>query len=82
MKKWFVFIAGKELDSTNRNTHVDHFIPWSYIQNDNLWNLVLSCQACNGKKSDKLASGKYLHKLLPRNEVLFNRVSNEHMIYY
>jgi len=30
--------------------HVDHFLPWSYIFEDEAWNLVLSCQECNCKK--------------------------------
>ena len=36
-------------------THVDHFIPWSYIFEDEAWNLVLACEGCNLKKSDSLA---------------------------
>ena len=36
-------------------THVDHFIPWSYIFNNEPWNLVLACRECNLKKSDFLA---------------------------
>lgn len=35
--------------------HVDHFIPRSYVGEDKLWNLVLSCSECNLNKSDSLA---------------------------
>lgn len=35
--------------------HVDHFIPRSYVGNDAMWNLVLSCSRCNLSKSDSLA---------------------------
>lgn len=47
--------------------HVDHFIPWSYMQNDVLWNFVLACQTCNTSKNNKLAHKDYLHSLLERN---------------
>jgi len=46
--------------------HVDHFIPWSYLFEDSAWNLVLSCDKCNLKKHDSLATG-FLEKLILRN---------------
>ena len=49
--------------------HVDHFIPFSYIYDDNAWNLVLSCAECNLSKSDSLPSVKpYFVELVKRNE--------------
>jgi len=47
--------------------HVDHFIPWSYFQNDLLWNFVLACPSCNTRKNDKLAAPMYLETLIERN---------------
>lgn len=47
--------------------HVDHFIPWCYMKSDQLWNFVLSCVKCNGRKSDKLPQYNYLEKLINRN---------------
>jgi HNH endonuclease len=41
--------------------HVDHFIPWSFVQTDQLWNLVISCSSCNLAKNDKLAVDTFLH---------------------
>lgn len=38
-----------------REIHVDHFIPRSYVAEDKLWNLVLSCSKCNLNKRDSLA---------------------------
>lgn len=46
------FYCGRELKYGG--IHVDHFIRWSFIKDDNLWNLVLSCPQCNLRKSDKL----------------------------
>lgn len=51
--------------------HVDHFIPWSFVKNDNIWNLVLSCSECNLKKNNKIPNYKYLIKLIERNNKLF-----------
>ena len=58
------------LNSFNKSgMHVDHFIPFSYIYDDNAWNLVLSCAECNLSKSDSLPSVKpYFVELVERNE--------------
>ena len=50
-----------------RNTHVDHVIPFDYIGDTELWNLVLACQRCNCKKSGNLPPSIYIKKLLKRN---------------
>jgi len=47
---------------------IDHFIPWSFVQNDQLWNLVFSCRSCNSKKSTKLPTQKTLECLTKRND--------------
>lgn len=41
------FYCGKKLQ---RAIHVDHFIPWSFVKDDKMWNFVLSCPTCNEKK--------------------------------
>lgn len=46
---------------------MDHFIPWSYIFDDNEWNLVLACQECNCKKSNSLSQEKFQTDLIERN---------------
>ncbi|AYC28472.1 HNH endonuclease [Paenisporosarcina cavernae] len=48
-------------------SHVDHFIPWSYMQNDVLWNFVLACPRCNTSKGNKLADNNFLSRLIDRN---------------
>ncbi len=50
------------------HTHVDHFIPWSYMFDNNAWNLVLSCKDCNCKKSDSLPQKEFLDMLIGRNK--------------
>lgn len=62
------FYCGKELEAGK--IHVDHFIPWSFIKDDNLWNLFLSCPQCNLKKSDRLTPNLYVDNLIQRNHMI------------
>lgn len=60
------FYCGRRLRGDG--IQVDHFIPWAFIKDDKLWNMVLACPACNNKKRDKLPPDDYLLKLLQRNK--------------
>ncbi len=62
------FYCGKALRSDKID--VDHFVPWSFVKDDNLWNLVLACPACNRSKNDRLPSGRFLSRIIKRNESL------------
>lgn len=66
------FYCGKRL---NKNVHVDHFIPWTFVKNDNLWNFVLACPKCNLKKNSSLAGREYVVKIESRNTSIMNRNS-------
>ena len=48
--------------------HVDHVIPFDYIGETELWNLVLSCQECNCTKSSRLPVRACFDELLDRNQ--------------
>lgn len=58
------FYCGKKL---GKKIHVDHFIPWSFVKDDKLWNFVLSCDKCNERKSNKLPKQDFLIKIEQRN---------------
>ena len=62
------FYCGKPV--TYGNVEVDHFIPWSFIKDDNLWNFVLACPQCNNRKRDKLADQIFLDRIEHRNNIL------------
>ncbi|PKR76809.1 HNH endonuclease [Halalkalibacillus sediminis] len=64
------FYCGKDLSNRNRKTEVDHFIPWSFVQSDQIWNLVLSCRTCNNNKRAKLPHDQYLELIVERNDAL------------
>ena len=59
------FYCGKKLQT---GIHVDHFIPWSFVKDDKIWNFVLSCPACNLKKNNKIPSPDYIVKIEERNK--------------
>ena len=61
------FYCGKEVRKDS--VHVDHFVPWSFIKDDQLWNFVLACPSCNTSKSDKLAQDMFLNKIVRRNQI-------------
>lgn len=54
--------------------HVDHFIPWSYLFEDELWNLVLACRKCNLQKHSSLPPEKYVRLLTSRNTMYFDQI--------
>jgi hypothetical protein len=50
--------------------HVDHFLPWSFILEDKLWNLVPACggdNGCNLRKSNRIPDKLLTAKLIDRN---------------
>jgi len=49
-------------------TGIDHFIPRSYMFDDEMWNLVIACEGCRRKKGDLLAGKGCLNELLVRND--------------
>ncbi|WP_409250667.1 HNH endonuclease [Bacillus sp. SCS-153A] len=73
------FYCNKQLTGKKRETHVDHFIPWSFVQSDHIWNLVLSCNKCNSSKSDKLPERSFLNGIVERNEHLIVTDNNSHV---
>lgn len=61
------FYCGKKLGT---KIHVDHFIPWSFVKDDKLWNFVLSCPTCNEKKNDRLPKPDFIVKVKERNKII------------
>ena len=61
------FYCGKKLQ---HRIHVDHFIPWSYVKDDKIWNFVLACSTCNEKKSNKVPNEQHLLQIEARNKKL------------
>jgi 5-methylcytosine-specific restriction endonuclease McrA len=50
---------------------IDHVIPWSYIYQDDLWNLVITSKSNNSSKSNKPPTKEDIEHLKKRNTQLF-----------
>lgn len=59
------FYCGQQMDG---QIHVDHVLPRQVINNDEVWNLVLSHSDCNLQKGDYLVGVHFVDKLIRRNE--------------
>lgn len=66
------FYCNRILNST---IEVDHFIPWSFLHDDKLWNFVLSCKMCNSSKSDRLTEDSYVEKLIKQNNYIIRQLT-------
>ncbi|MFW2504385.1 HNH endonuclease [Clostridium diolis] len=60
--------TGLDFTETNYNDYgvlsIDHFIPWSFVLHDQMWNLVPTFKNINSKKSDNLLQyDTYIDKL-------------------
>ena len=56
---------------TDEDYEIDHFIPWSYVSHNELWNLMpLEC-SLNSKKNNKLPSWDYF-EYFAKNQYLLN----------
>lgn len=58
------FYCGCDME---QNPNADHFIPYNYIFDSQIWNIVGACTSCNSKKSNFLVDEKYLKKIIRRN---------------
>lgn len=66
------FYCSNLLSNDKQMIHADHFIPWSFIFEDEIWNLVLSCRKCNLKKHSSLPPKQFIKLLVRRNDQLCN----------
>lgn len=71
------FYCGKEIKSCS--CHLDHFVPWSFVHDDKIWNLVYSCSSCNESKNNKIPNEEFLLKIQRRNELLLDNSYSEEL---
>jgi CRISPR/Cas system Type II protein with McrA/HNH and RuvC-like nuclease domain len=64
------------------DVHVDHVIPRSFLQHDEIWNLVLAHEACNLAKSARLPALPYVERLFERDEyyIASNHPIKHHLV--
>lgn len=56
---------------------VDHFIPWSFVMNDELWNLMPMDSSLNSAKSNRLPQWDPFFARFAENQYLLYRLINE-----
>ena len=61
------FYCGKKLQ---KSIHVDHFIPWSFVMNDELWNLMPMDASLNSSKSNRLPKWNPFFQNFAQNQYL------------
>lgn len=78
---------------TSKEISIDHFIPWSYVAHDELWNLHPTTRSINSSKSNNLPDWNTYFPLLCRQEYIsyqliwkydkihqeFNKCKKEHL---
>ena len=78
---------------TAKDLSIDHFVPWSYVASDELWNLVPTTRSVNSSKSNNLPRWeKYFDRLVQTEfqayrllatdktaEMLFNQCAKENL---
>lgn len=62
------FYCGRKLQ--DKKIHVDHFIPWSFVKDDKIWNFVLSCSQCNERKNNRVPTKNYIVTIEDRNKII------------
>lgn len=63
-------VASKQYD-------VDHFIPWSFVMNDELWNLMPMDSSLNSAKSNRLPKWDPFFDRFARNQFILYRLIQE-----
>ena len=63
---------------TTRDVSIDHFVPWSYVASDELWNLIPTEKSVNSSKSNNLPVwDKYFNQLAMAEYNAYTIVQND-----
>lgn len=68
--------TGSPITSTRYD--VDHFIPWSFVMNDELWNLMPMDSSLNSSKSNKLPKWDPFFEVFAENQYEMYQLVHEH----
>ena len=49
---------------SSQNLSLDHYLPWSFVTHDQLWNLIPTNQSVNSSKSNNIPSDIYFDKFV------------------
>ena len=66
-----------------RQYDVDHFIPWSFVMNDELWNLMPMDSSLNSAKSNKLPKWDPFFAVFAKNQyILYSHIHESERLYH
>ena len=68
IKTIYDVFSKEELNKTKYD--VDHFVPWSFVMNDELWNLMPMVSSLNSSKSNNLPSWNPFFKRFAENQFI------------
>ena len=57
---------------------IDHFVPWSFITNDEMWNLMPMDSSLNSSKSNKLPNWEKYFKNFAANQFMMHNCVQEY----
>lgn len=77
-KPLYEIYTGKEISLNEFD--LDHFVPWSYVSNDELWNLIPMSKKLNCSKNNKLPEKKYLSEMINYQFYLYGLIFNNNSI--
>ena len=67
--------SNKKIDKQNYD--IDHFIPWSFVMNDELWNLLPMDSSLNSAKNNKLPNwDNYFCRFAEKQFMLYDMIYN------
>lgn len=61
---------------------IDHFIPWSFVMNDELWNLMPMDASLNSSKSNRLPKWNPFFQNFAQNQYLMYQIIYDDMGIY
>ena len=68
--------SGEELN--NNSYDVDHFVPWSFVMNDELWNLMPMQSGLNSVKSNKLPEWEpFFYKFADNQFIMYEQINEK-----
>ena len=75
-----VYDIYSDTDLSNTNISIDHFVPWSYVAHDELWNLTPTTRSVNSSKSNNLPDWDMYFMKLSKLQYQAYQISFENQI--
>lgn len=71
MEQETIFDIYANIPIDKKNYEIDHFIPWSFVMNDELWNLSPLISSLNSSKSNRLPPWWYFKRFASNQFLMY-----------